>query len=173
MCLFFFGFALYLTVNVLFFNDSTVHKIYEDNGKFNFSYQAPQIIYSTIISAIINFIIRYFSLSEKDLMKIKRAKKRRIMEFGKLIKCLKIKFSIFFIFSFIFLFLFWFYLSCFCSVYVNTQRHAINDALISFGISLLYPFLLNLIPGIFRKASLNSENKQRNCMYKISQLLEF
>ena len=173
MCLFFFGFALYLTVNVLFFNDSTVHKIYEDNGKFNFSYQAPQIIYSTIISAIINFIIRYFSLSEKDLMKIKRAKKRRIMEFGKLIKCLKIKFSIFFIFSFIFLFLFWFYLSCFCSVYVNTQRHAINDALISFGISLLYPFLLNLIPGIFRIASLNSENKQRNCMYKISQLLEF
>ena len=173
ICLFFFGFALYLTVNVLFFNDSTMHKIYEDNGKFNFAYQAPQIIYSTIISSIINFIIRYFSLSEKDLLKIKHTTKKRIMEFGKLIKCLRIKFSIFFAFSFIFLFLFWFYLSCFCFVYANTQRHAINDALISFGLSMFYPFLLNLIPGIFRMKSLKSPNKQRNCMYKISQLLEF
>ena len=173
ICLFFFGFALYSTVNILFFNDSTMHKIYEDNGKFNFAYQIPQIIYSTIISSIVNFIIRYFSLSEKDLLKIKRAQKRRIMGFGKLIKCLRIKFSIFFIFSFIFLFIFWFYLSCFCSVYINTQRHAINDALISFGLSLFYPFLLNLIPGLFRIASLNSPKKQRNCMYKISQLLEF
>ena len=173
ICLFFFGFALYLTVNVLFFNDSTMHKIYEDNGKFNFAYHAPQIIYSTIISSIINFIIRYFSLSEKDLLKIKHTKKKRILELGKLIKCLKIKFSIFFIFSFIFLFLFWFYLSCFCSVYINTQKHAINDALISFGISMFYPFLLNLIPGIFRIISLKSPNKQRNCMYRISQLLEF
>ena len=173
ICLFFFGFALYSTVNILFFNDSTMHKIYEDNGKFNLAYQIPQIIYSTIISSIINFIIRYFSLSEKDLLKIKHVKKKRIIEFGKLIKCLRIKFSIFFIFSFIFLFLFWFYLSCFCSVYINTQRHAINDALISFGLSLLYPFLLNLIPGLFRIASLNSPDKQRNCMYKISQLLEF
>jgi len=173
MCLFYFGFALNLTVNVFFFNDSTMHKIYEDNGKFNFTYQIPQIIYSTIISSLINFAIRYFSLSEKDLLKIKRAKKKRIMKFGKLIKCLRIKFSIFFIFSFIFLFFFWFYLSCFCSVYINTQRHAINDALISFGFSLLYPFLLNLIPGIFRIASLKSPNKPKNCMYKISQLLEF
>ena len=97
ICLFFFGFALYSTVNILFFNDSTMHKIYEDNGKFNFAYQIPQIIYSTIISSIVNFIIRYFSLSEKDLLKIKRAQKRRIMGFGKLIKCLRIKFSIFFI----------------------------------------------------------------------------
>ena len=173
ICLFFFGFALYLTVNVLFFTDSTMHKIYEDKGKFNFVYQIPQIIYSTIISSIINFIIRYFSLSEKDLLKIKHVKKKRIMEFGKLIKCLRIKFLLFFIFSFIFLFLFWFYLSCFCSVYINTQKHAIDDALISFGISLFYPFLLNLIPGIFRIASLNSPNRQRNFMYKISQLLEF
>ena len=73
--LIFFGFALYSTVNILFFNDSTMHKIYEDNEKFNFAYQIPQIIYSTIISSIVNFIIRYFSLSEKDLLKIKRAKK--------------------------------------------------------------------------------------------------
>ena len=171
ICLFFFGFALYLTVNVLFFNDSTMHKIYEDNGKFNFIYQIPQILYSTIISSLINYIIRYFSLSEQSVIKIKNQKSDLKEEIPKILKCLKIKFLFFFILSFIFMFLFWFYLSCFCSVYINTQRHIINDTLISFGLTLLYPFLLNLIPGILRMISLNGSNKNRNCLYKISQII--
>ena len=34
--LFLFSFSLYFTVNALFFNDSTLHKIYEDLGRYNF-----------------------------------------------------------------------------------------------------------------------------------------
>jgi hypothetical protein len=64
ICLFFFSFALYYIVNALFFNDSTMHKIYIDEGEFNFIYQIPQILYSAIISAIFNSIIKYFCLSE-------------------------------------------------------------------------------------------------------------
>jgi len=171
MCQFFFGFALYLTVNVLFFNDSTMHKIYEDDGKFNFYYQIPQILYSTIISSLINYIIRYFSLSEQAILKMKNQKSDLKKEIPKVLKCLKIKFLFFFLLSFIFIFLFWFYLSCFCSVYINTQRHIINDTLISFGLTLLYPFLLNLVPVLFRNISLNSSKKNRNCLYKISQII--
>ena len=171
ICLFFYGFALYLTVNVLFFNDSTMHKIYEDNGHFNFIYQIPQIIYSTIISSIINYIIRYFSLSEKIIFEMKHKKNNLTEELPKVIKCLGIKFMLFFLFSFIFLFLFWFYLSCFCSVYINTQRHIINDTLISFGLTLIYPFIFNIPSGIFRLLSLNDPTKNRNCLYKISQLI--
>ena len=40
--IFFFSFALYFIVNALFYSDSTMHKIYEDKGKFNFIYQIPQ-----------------------------------------------------------------------------------------------------------------------------------
>ncbi len=36
MFLFFFSFSLDFTINALFFNDDTMHKIYEDIGKFNF-----------------------------------------------------------------------------------------------------------------------------------------
>ena len=43
--LFFFSFSLDLTVNALFFTDDTMHKIYQDKGKFNFLYQIPQILY--------------------------------------------------------------------------------------------------------------------------------
>ena len=41
--LFLFSFALYITINALFFNDSTMHKIYEDEGSFNFLYQIPYL----------------------------------------------------------------------------------------------------------------------------------
>ena len=41
--LFFFFFALHITINALFFNDNTIHKIYIDEGEFNFIYQIPQI----------------------------------------------------------------------------------------------------------------------------------
>ena len=51
--LFLFIFSLNLTVNALFFNDSTMHKIYEDKGEYNFIYQMPQILYSTLITTII------------------------------------------------------------------------------------------------------------------------
>jgi hypothetical protein len=36
MDLFFVGFTIYYTVNALFFNDSTMHKIYVDEGSYNF-----------------------------------------------------------------------------------------------------------------------------------------
>ena len=72
---FLFSFALYFTINLLFFNDATLHKIYEDQGKFNFIYQLPKILYSSIISSIITFIIRYLSLTEKIILQLIKTKK--------------------------------------------------------------------------------------------------
>ena len=43
--LIFYNFSLCYTVNALFFNDENLHKIYLDEGEFNFIYQLPQIIY--------------------------------------------------------------------------------------------------------------------------------
>ena len=37
--LFFFSFCLDFTINVLFFTDDTIHKIYQDKGAFNFLYK--------------------------------------------------------------------------------------------------------------------------------------
>ena len=66
--LFFINFVMYFTVNAFFFDDNTMHKIYEDKGKYHFIYQLPQIIYSTIIFfgfkynfKIISFIRRLYT----------------------------------------------------------------------------------------------------------------
>ena len=168
--LFFISFALYLTVNVLFFDDSTMHKIYEDEGKYDFIYQIPKILYSTIISSIINYIIKFLSLSEKNILELKYEKKNINKNFIKVIKCLNIKFIIFYLFTFILLIFFWFYLSCFCAVYINSQRYIIADASISFGLSLLYPFIFNIFSCVLRILSIKTK-KNRKCIYKISQLI--
>ena len=41
LCLFLNNISLSLAVNTLFFNDSTMHQIFEDKGNFNFIYQLP------------------------------------------------------------------------------------------------------------------------------------
>ena len=174
ICLFFFSFDLYFTINALFYTDSTIHEIYEESGAFNFIYHIPQIFYSSIISAVINVIVKNLSLSQKNLLQLKNEK--NIEECPKkieqILKCLKIKFTLFYIISFVFLLLFWYYITCFCVVYKNTQIHLIKDTIISFGLSLLYPFGINLIPGFFRIPALKDTQRNKKCLYGISKIIQ-
>ena len=48
-----------------------MHKIYEDEGIFNLMYLLPQIIYSSLISTVINYLVNYLSLSEEKIIEIK------------------------------------------------------------------------------------------------------
>ena len=68
-------FALFYFMNAIFFVDDSIHKIYEEQGKYNFIYQISQTIYSTIISQIISFLLEYLSLSQDDFLSIKEKEK--------------------------------------------------------------------------------------------------
>ena len=52
--LFFIGFTIDYTVNALFFNDDTMHKIYQNKGKFDFESQIL-IIIKQYVKMIVNF----------------------------------------------------------------------------------------------------------------------
>ena len=75
--LFFISFIIFLTINALFFTDETMHEIYLDQGSFNFIYRLPQIIYSSIISAMFNIPLNLLALSEDNILKLKKNKKKR------------------------------------------------------------------------------------------------
>ena len=117
-----FNFALEFAVNALFFNDDTMHKIYEDNGDYNILYQLPQILYSSIISDAFNYILRMLALSQDNILDFKGQKGN--IHLDKTVKLLnskvKIKFIFYFILSNIFFIFFWYYISMFCAIYVNT-----------------------------------------------------
>ena len=159
--LFLISFSLYMTINGFFFTDNTMHKIMIDNGNYNFIFQIPQILYSTTISAISIMILKRLSLSELHILSLKYEKNIKIAHFKskQILTCLKIKFIIFFILSFLFMFFFWYFISGFCAVYKNTQLTLIENTLISFLISMIYPFGLNLFPGFFRIPLLKKKKK--------------
>ena len=172
--LFFFIFNVHFTVNTLFFNDDTMHKIYEDKGDYNFIYQIPQIIYSSLISALINVGIKLLALSQKNIVKLKQEKKKENLDKNHkgLLTTLKIKFISFFIITFLLLLFFCYYITCFCGIYENTQIHLITDTFISFITSFIYPFIICLVPGIFRIISLRAEKNNYEFMYIISKFLQ-
>ena len=173
IALFLLSFSLYFTINGFFFNDETMHKIHKDKGAFNIFFQIPQILYSSVIPAIINMILKLLSLSEKDILDLKSEKD--INNVGQKSKktrqCLLTKFVSFFIISVLLLVFFWYFISCFCAVYINTQDILIKDTFISFGLSMLYPFGLNLLPGFLRMPALRATKKDKKCLYKISLLV--
>ena len=170
--IFIWNIASSIAINSLFFNDSTMHKIYVEHGTFDFLYQLPQIIYSTIISTILDFLINLLGLSEQNILEIKNENKSTQdmnKKFNKLLKILKIKFTLYFIINILLLFSFWYYVTCFCGIYRNTQIHLLKDSLFSFITSLITLFLLYLIPGIFRISALKGKNK---ILYKFSRILQ-
>ena len=173
--LFFYSFSVHFTINALFFNDSTMHKIYEDGGSFNFIYQIPQIIYSTLISNFLNIIISYFSLTDDNIIQFKQVKNIENInkQIKKLYQTIKTKFIIFFIITFIILIIFWYYITCFCGIYTNTQIHLIKDSVISFGSSFIYPFFIYLLPGLFRIPALKSKKKNKRCLFRFSKFFTY
>ena len=116
-------------------------------------------------------ILKLLSLSEKNILIIKQEKNITLAESNskKIQRCIIIKFIIFFLLSLILLLFFWYFISCFCAVFTNTQLILIKDTFVSFIISMLYPFAINLLPGTFRIPSLRANNKK--ILYQISNLL--
>ena len=172
--LFFFTLSLDITINALFFTDDTMHKIYQDKGKFDFFYQIPQILYSTIISKFIDALIKYSSLTQDAFVRLKQRKKITKIELlrKRLLYVIKTKFIIFFVLSFLILMFCWYYITCFCGIYTNTQIHLFQDSFISVATSLFIPFFLLLIPGIFRILALKSKRPTHNYLYKFSLFLD-
>ena len=171
--LFILSLALFFSINTFFYRDTTFHQIFSEKGKYSLIYQIPQILYSTLISFVMTLLLKKLSLSQSELLVIKkeldRAKSNLLATKTK--KKFKIKlYSFFFIGLFLLLF-FWYYITAFGAVYKNTQLHLIKDTLFSFGLSMGYPLIINLIPSLLRYIALKSEQKNKKCLYKTSQII--
>jgi hypothetical protein len=165
-------FSIIYTINTLFFDENVIHMIYMEGGNYSVAYQIPQIIYAFIISHVLYLIIKYFSLSEKNIVEIKKEEKvenarNKIDSFK---KCLIIKYFCFYGFGLLFLFFCWYYLSSFGAVYQNSQKHLVKNIFVCLVFSLVYPFIINLLPAAFRIISLRGKN--RDCFYNFSKVIQ-
>ena len=168
--MFFFTFESNFVFSAMFYSETTMNKIYLEDGVFDLTYQLPKMFYSLITSNILNILLNYLGLCENSLIAIKHNIKSKI-GYKKIVSRLKIKLTLFFIINYIIILGFWIYLGCFCAVYPNTQIHLIKEVTSSFLISFITPFFINIIPGIFRIPSLDKRAK-RICLYKFSKIMQ-
>lgn len=169
--MFVFGFAMYIAFNTLFYTDSTMSYNYRNKGVIDLIYSLPKTIYSSLMCALITFLLNLLSLSQSNIKVIKEEKDQMVAreKTKKFMKCLKIKIWIFYIILFGLSFLFWYYIAAFCVVYKNTQKHLFLDTLVSFCFSMFTPFLFCLITASFRIWGLSAKSK---CLYGTNKLLQ-
>ena len=106
---FFLSFAVHYTINGLFFTDDFMHKIYTRGGGYDTALHFPKIILSTIISIIfLRIMLETLILTDRNVLqvKIQKTKKLALKMKTEAMKCINIKFAIFFIVNFILLVLF-------------------------------------------------------------------
>ena len=72
------------------------------------------------------------------------------------------------------LFVFWIYVSCFCAMFEKTQIFGILLTLINFGVFIIFPFVLSMIPFLLRLIALkgNELTIKNLCIYRLSQILQ-
>ena len=173
-CILGLSFTIYYAVNFEFITENTIHSLYENGGKYNILYFIPTICISFGIAHAITIILKFIFLSERNIKELKSettymAANRISYKVKKNLVC---KYFFYFLLSIIFLFIFWMLLSGFGAVYQNTQRILLMNALISFGISFIYPFFYNVIPCMFRCCSLRKNEGGVECIYNINKFFQ-
>ena len=162
---FIFDICGYLAMNVLFFFDESMHKIYLNYGKYDFIQQIPQILYSSVLSLFIDFIALYLIVTQKQIYEIIKLResddKENKMKIDHYYNVIRIKYILFFIFTFLIFVFYWYFIASFCAVYENTQIIFLKDFISSFITGMIYPFIISLVLSIFKKISLNDRKKKR------------
>ena len=161
---------LFLTIcsdmafNVFFFSDESMHKIYTSGGENDFVGQIAQMVYSTIISQLLQIYVEYLIMTDSQYYYLKNLKKNSKLDKKlslSIIKCIKNKLITFYISTTIFFLFFWYSSSAFCAVYANTQRIFVADSYMSSLMGMTYPFALYFISSGLRFLSLKLKGKKK------------
>ena len=162
-----------MAMNVFFFSDETMHKIFLDYGKYNFIQQIPQILYSTIVTKILEIFLCYLSMTGIYFYKIKKYKNINKNTMLSIIQFIQIKLYCFLGFTTTMFFFYWYLITCFCAVYQNTQIAFIKDIVLSFILGNLIPFAIYLLPSLFRILALKTKIFGKEWIYNISNIIPF
>jgi hypothetical protein len=164
--------SFYFAFTALFFNDNIISSIYIYEGNTKAAVHIPNIILSSLCCLIMNFIVRFVSLNDRDMSKIHILKDNNKREAlcKKTLKCIKIKLYILFAVSAIIITLCWYYVAAFCAVFKNSQGHYFINLLLAFIICNIWPCLTSLIAPIIRVYALKNVSK---CMYIFSQIISY
>ena len=166
-------FPINLTFNAFFFTSKQIQAV-SINKLDGISIDVKNLLHSfaaSIFSTIFLISLKLLCITHNKIRKIRKmknideAKKESVY----ILKCLNWRINIYYILSLIFLIFFGYYCLCFCAIFENTQLLLIETMFTSWGLSLLYPFLICFVTSIFRMCSIKCKIK---CCYGINYLLQ-
>ena len=163
---------LSLVINISFYTDDTMHKIYIDNGDSierlpiifltNAFSLIPSILFEIFFSSYPDYFIDLKTNMDYDDEEINKKAK-------KYYRGLIIRIIIFCIFSIPFDLFCWYYISCFFAVYLNTQKSIFIDFILEFLISIIscifLSFLYTVIKCCFIKccsSKIGNQKREKN-----------
>ena len=167
-----------MTVNCLFFVHESMHRKYTLGEDFTFIQKIPQILFTLIISNMLEAFLCYLSMTDAHYYEIKEFThlQKEGEKIKKILQCIKIKLIVFYVFNLLLAAFFWYFVTCFCAVYKNTQLIFLKDSIVSFDTSLTYPFIIYGFTTLLRFLSLaKSCKKNYYCrfIYKLSDVIPF
>ena len=168
---FIFLLATDMAMNVFFFSDETMKKIYLSYGEYDFVQQIPQIIYSKLLSNLIEVFLCFLMLTDKHYYQIKALTKSDKKEIFDIIKCARTKLIIFFVFTFLVFLFYWYLVTAFCAVYINTQIIFIKNSLLSYAFGFITTFIIYFFPSLLRYISLRCKCCNLKFMYTLSEII--
>ena len=168
---------LYFVINGLFYSEEFITELYEINDDENFFSYIPRsidkLIYTTLVSIIIGYIVELFFVDEKKIKGIfKREKNNAYIlneEIVKFINSMQKMYLAFIIFVSIILLISSYYLLCFNYVYPKTQIEWIKCSITIMIVMQIISFLKCLVITGLRYLSFKIKSQK---MYKVSKLLD-
>ena len=162
-----------MALNVFFFSDESMNKIFLTYGKYDFIQKIPQMIYTVIVSQLLELLLCFLSLTDKYIYQIKRLKFKTYANVERILKIMKIKLIIFFVITSLLFLFYWYLIAAFCAVYKNTQIIFIKDSIFSFITGLIYPLILYLFPSGLRIICLKNKETRLKFLYTLSDIIPF
>ena len=178
LMLFILNIILYFVITGIFFNEEYIVELYKINDEDeNFFSYIPRfidkIIYTTLVSIIIGYIVELFFVDEKKIKGIFKREKDIIINLKKEViqftKSLQKSYIAFIIFVFIILLISFYYLLCFNYVYPKTQNEWIKCSITIIIIMQLLSLLNCLLITCLRFLSFKLKSPK---IYKVSKLLD-
>ena len=176
--LFILNISLYFVITGLFYNEEYITILYKlDEKKENFFSYIPRsidkLIYTTIVSIIVGYIIGCFFAEENKMKKILRRLKDDTVvlreEIFKFLKSVEKMYLAFIIFVFIILLISLYYLLCFNYVYPKTQIEWIKCSITIMIVMQILSCLKCLLQTCLRYLSFKITSPK---IYKISKFLD-
>ena len=163
---------LYFFINGLFYNEEYISKIYhleKDTLYTMLERLFDNLIYATLASILINYIIEFFFIEEKKIKKILILQNNNILrmksELIQIIKSIKTRYILFIIFSFLISLLSLFHIFCFNIVYYHTMMEWIFFSLIIIFLLQILNFIICFFQTCLRFISFKFKSEK---LYKLS-----